>query len=154
MRFEIIFPGKTREGYLREGIDDYVNRLRRYVKVDFKVAREYKGKGTEEAVRDTQTTELLKNLPESALILGLDQRGHQYSSEDFADLITGWENQGRDRVAVVIGGHLGFSREFLDRADYLLSISKMTFTHEMVRLIFLEQLYRAYSIKIGSSYHK
>ncbi|MFP3983232.1 MAG: 23S rRNA (pseudouridine(1915)-N(3))-methyltransferase RlmH [Desulfurivibrionaceae bacterium] len=154
MRFELIFPGKTREGYLREGIEDYANRLRRYVKVDFKVIREYKGKGSEKSVRDNQTGELLKNLPGSALILGLDSRGYQHSSEELADLITGWENQGRDRVAVVIGGHLGFSREFLDRADHLLSLSKMTFTHEMVRLVFLEQLYRAYSIKAGSSYHK
>ncbi|MFO7760333.1 MAG: 23S rRNA (pseudouridine(1915)-N(3))-methyltransferase RlmH [Thermodesulfobacteriota bacterium] len=154
MQFELIFPGKTKESYIRQGIDIYVKRLCRHVKVDFKIVREHKGKGCEQAVRDNQSEELLKNLSESTLVMGLDCRGRQYSSEGLAELITGWENQGRVSVAVVIGGPLGLSRKLLDKADYLLSLSRMTFTHEMVRLIFLEQLYRAYSIKAGSNYHK
>lgn len=154
MRFELICPGKTREGYILEGINDYIKRLCRYVKIDFKIVREHKGKDSDQAIRANQTREILKNLPDVSLLMALDSRGRQYSSEGLAELITHLENQGRDRLSVVIGGPLGLSRECLDKADYLLSLSSMTFTHEMVRLIFLEQLYRAYTIKAGSSYHK
>ncbi len=154
MRFELIFPGKTKEAYLIEGIQDYTRRLGRYAKVDFRIVREHKGKGSEQVVIDNQTEEIVRHLPDSTLVMGLDSRGQQYSSVELADLITNLENSGRDRLAVVIGGPLGLSRRFLDRVDHILALSRMTFTHEMVRLIFLEQLYRAYTIKAGGNYHK
>jgi len=154
MRFQLIFPGKTKESYIRQGIDIYAKRLSRYVKIDFKIVREHRGKGCEQAVRDKQGEELLKNLSDSNLVMGLDFRGRQFSSEELAKLVTDWENQGQARVAVLMGGPLGLSRTSLDKADCLVSLSRMTFTHEMARLIFLEQLYRAYSIKTGSNYHK
>ncbi len=154
MHFEIIFPGKTRERYILEGMNEYLKRISRYVKVEFRVVREHSGKGSEQIIRAGQAGEIVRTLPPSALVVGLDSRGRQVSSEELADMITGWENQGKDKIAVVIGGPFGFSEDFRNRADLLLSLSKMTFPHDMVRLIFLEQLYRAYSIKAGGRYHK
>jgi len=121
MRLELLFPGKTKEAYLKKGIDDFSERLSHYVKTDFVV---------------------------------LDPGGRQLSSEEFAGMVENWEGQGRQVVSFIIGGPDGLSPAVIARADLLLSLSRMTFTHEMARLLLLEQLYRAYSIKAGTKYHK
>ena len=154
MRIEIISPGKTKTHYIQEGIDEYSKRLNRYVTIESKATKEFKGKGNESLFKEKEGKGLLSKAPKNSLIVALDPSGTQVDSEKFADLITTWEGYGKQAVAFIIGGPNGLSEEVLRQADYLLSLSKMTFTHDMVRLILLEQVYRAYTIKAGTSYHK
>ena len=97
---------------------------------------------------------LLRSIPRGALIVALDSRGIQLTSESFSKKIENWEIRGTKQVSYLIGGPDGLSQKVTDSADLLLSLSRMTFTHEMVRLFLIEQLYRAYTIKAGEKYHK
>lgn len=154
MRFEIIFPGRTKESYLREGINDFSKRLGYYVKTSLKTVKEKKKGGNADQMKEQQGRELLARCPASAYIVALDPAGKQPTSEELAELINTWEIQGRQIVSFVIGGPDGLSAGVVEKADLLLSLSRMTFTHDMARLILLEQLYRAYTIKAGTKYHK
>ena len=154
MRLELIFPGKTKESYLKKGIADFATRLSHYVKTDFKIIKDRTGgKDTVRALQ-LEGEQLLENCSKSAYVVVLDPGGRQLSSEEFAKTIDDWEGKGRQVVSFIIGGPEGLSPVVIARADLLLSLSKMTFTHEMARLLLLEQLYRAYSIKAGTKYHK
>lgn len=154
MRIEIIYPGKTKAEYFQKGIDEYVKRLSRYVKIRIQQVKEFKGKGNESAFKEKEGRMLMAKVPKSSFLVVLDPSGKQVSSEQFADSITQWEELGKQAVAFIVGGPIGLSREVLDQADRILSLSKMTFTHDMARLILLEQVYRAYTIKAGTAYHK
>jgi 23S rRNA (pseudouridine1915-N3)-methyltransferase len=154
MRLELIFPGKTKEAYLKKGIDDFNERLSHYVKTDFKIIKDRSGfKNAARAVL-LEGEQLLENCSKSAYVVVLDPGGRQFSSEKFARMVENWKGQGRQVISFVIGGPEGLSPAVLTRADLLMSLSRMTFTHEMTRLVLLEQLYRAYSIKAGTKYHK
>ncbi|MEW6288730.1 MAG: 23S rRNA (pseudouridine(1915)-N(3))-methyltransferase RlmH [Thermodesulfobacteriota bacterium] len=154
MRLELLFPGKTKEAYLKKGIDDFSERLSHYVKTDFKIIKDRSGaQDTARAMR-LEGEQLLENCSKSAWVVVLDPGGRQLSSEEFAGMVENWEGQGRQVVSFIIGGPDGLSPAVIARADLLLSLSRMTFTHEMARLLLLEQLYRAYSIKAGTKYHK
>lgn len=154
MRIEIIYPGKTKAEYFQKGIDEYVKRLSRYVKIRIQQVKEYKEKGNDSALKKKEGQRLIAKVPKASFVVVLDPAGKQLSSEQFADSITQWEELGKQAVAFIIGGPNGLSREVLDQADRTLSLSKMTFTHDMARLILLEQVYRAYTIKAGTAYHK
>lgn len=154
MRLELIFPGKTKESYLKRGIDDFAERLSRYVKLDFKIIKDRSGSGDMTRAVQLEGKLLLENCSKSSYMVALDPGGRQLSSEEFAGTVGKWEVEGRQIVSFVIGGPEGLSALVLDKADLLLSLSRMTFTHEMARLLLLEQLYRAYSIKAGTKYHK
>ena len=158
---KIILPllGKTKEQYLAAGIDDFAVRLRRFVQLDLPVLKEKKN-GTKEDAARLQNEEgqiLLGSVPRSggaARVVALAPAGKQLSSEDLAELLSRWEDQGVREIAFLIGGPTGLAPELIEKADYVLSLSRMTFTHEMARMLVLEQLYRAYSIKAGTGYHK
>ncbi|MFA7347764.1 MAG: 23S rRNA (pseudouridine(1915)-N(3))-methyltransferase RlmH [Desulfurivibrionaceae bacterium] len=155
---KIILPllGKTKEQYLGAGIDDFAGRLRRFVQLELPVLKERKNAGKEDTARQ-QNEEgqiLLGSVPQSAKVVALAPAGRQLSSEELADLLCRWEDQGVREIAFVIGGPTGLAPELVRKADYVLSLSRMTFTHEMARLLVLEQLYRAFSIKAGTGYHK
>ena len=155
---KIILPllGKTREQYLAAGIDDYAARLRRFAQLELPVLKEKKHGIKEDAVRQ-QSEEgqiLLGSVPQSARIVAFAPSGKQISSEELADMLSRWEDQGVREIAFLIGGPTGLAPDLMRRADHVLSLSRMTFTHEMARLLVLEQLYRAYSIKSGTGYHK
>lgn len=107
-----------------------------------------------ELVKEKEGGLLAKNIRESDFVVVLDPRGETWSSEELAGKIKGWEISGTSRVAFLIGGPLGLSDVVRKRADVLLSLSKMTFTHPMTRLILLEQIYRAFRIIRGEPYHK
>jgi 23S rRNA (pseudouridine1915-N3)-methyltransferase len=98
--------------------------------------------------------QLLSKIEKKAFVVALDPTGSALTSEQLAEKIELWENQAYPIIIFLIGGPTGLSNEVQERADFILSLSQMTFTHEMARFILLEQLYRAFSIKAGSKYHK
>ena len=155
---KIILPllGKTKEQYLAAGIDDFAGRLRRYAQLEMAVLKEKKNAAKEDTARqqDEEGQILLGSVPRSARLVALAPGGQQLSSEDLADLLSRWEDQGIREIAFLIGGPTGLAAELVHKADYVLSLSRMTFTHEMARMLVLEQLYRAFSIRAGTGYHK
>lgn len=155
MKIELLFLGKTKEPYLQQGIDDYSARLAQYSQVELVEIKlkKQRGKSADE-IRDYESRLLDKRIRPGSYRVALDGCGRNYSSEAFADFITDLENRAVKTLSFVIGGPLGLARAQRDQADSVLSLSAMTFTHDMVRLLLLEQLYRAYAIKAGSQYHK
>ncbi len=155
MRFEFLFLGKTREAYLAAGIDDYAKRLSRYLKIEIKTVKEGRIKKgePEKLLIEKESKNLMQNAQGSYLVC-LDRIGNQMDSLALAAQLKRWEMQGPKKISFVIGGPLGLSTTILNKSDLVLSLSPMTFTHEMTRLLLLEQLYRACSIKAGEKYHK
>jgi len=152
MKHELIFLGKTKDNFIAQGIENYASRLKHYSQVSVKTLKEKKTGG--QANIEEEGRQLLDAVPGGWLTVALDSRGRQYTSEDFAELISGWEQRGVKGVCYLIGGPTGLSPEVVEGADVCLSLSKMTFTHDMVRMLLMEQLYRAYTIKNGEKYHK
>ena len=157
MRLVVPFLGKTREHYLDAAIQDYAKRLGRYIKVELPVCKENRSKNDSEETIKLKEAGILsdKVAPYKNFIsVALDPRGKQYSSEELAEKLTRWKNMGKDTIVFFIGGHLGLHNTLTSHADAVISLSKMTFTHEMTRVILLEQLYRACTINAGQKYHK
>jgi 23S rRNA (pseudouridine1915-N3)-methyltransferase len=155
MKLELLFLGKTKDSYLSEGIAEYFSRLSHYVSLSLKTLKT-KGKAqrNDATAREEEGKLLLAHVPAGAFKIVLDSRGRQFTSEEMADLVDRWEQQGVKQVNFLIGGASGLSPEVVREADLLLSLSRMTFTHDMTRLFLLEQLYRAFTIKAGEKYHK
>lgn len=156
MRFDFLFLGKTKESYLAAGIDDFASRLRHYTQVEIRYLREKGKRPSEDGLqfKEAEGKLFLEHITRPSLVVALDASGRQVTSENLAELLQRWEEQGHRRLTFLIGGHLGFAPRVHQEADLVLALSKMTFTHEMARLILLEQLYRACSIRAGSGYHK
>ncbi len=155
MRIELPFLGKTKDSFIEAGIQEYSGRLKHYTTLHLTTLKVKKKKGwTTAQERKEEGRVLLDSLPPATVKVVLDSGGKQLSSEDLADKISSWEQEGRKQVAFLIGGPTGHSQDIISKADLLLSFSRMTFTHDMVRLFLVEQLYRAYTIKAGERYHK
>jgi 23S rRNA (pseudouridine1915-N3)-methyltransferase len=155
MKFELLLLGKTKDSYLSEGIAEFSKRLQHYTRVSVKyIHHKKKGQWSEEQEKEEDGRLLLSHVPPGALKVILDVQGRQLSSEGLADQLSKWEQRGVGQVSLIIGGPLGHAKELVAQADFLLSLSQMTFTHDMTRLFLLEQLYRAYTIKAGEKYHK
>ncbi|MEM2924597.1 MAG: 23S rRNA (pseudouridine(1915)-N(3))-methyltransferase RlmH [Methanocellales archaeon] len=143
-RIRIIWPGRTREAFLREGIEKYLKLLQPYAKVEILEVKEGRGRGM--AAVDFESMNLLKAIKGDFILL--DTRGINITSEEFARLL-----QNTQVIEFAIGGAFGVNDAVRERAKMILSLSKMTFTHEMTRLILLEQIYRAMTIIHGREYH-
>lgn len=154
MNIDCIFLGQTGESYLSQGIVDFQKRLSHYCPVRFKIVRERKGKIADAVRIDTEGRDLLEQVEPKSLLVALDRTGRQVDSEAFAGLFKQWQDQNRRTVSFVIGGSLGLSQQVLAKSDVVISLSAMTFTHEMARLILMEQVYRAFTIIAGTKYHK
>lgn len=155
MRITLLTVGKTDVAWVRSGLDLYVSRLRHYVPFDLVEIPELKNVSalSREQIREKEGELVLGRLKGSDFVTLLDEKGRQLRSLEFAsDLERKMTRGGRDLVYVV-GGAYGFSSGVYGRADALLSLSKMTFSHQMVRTIFAEQLYRAFTIIRGEPYH-
>jgi 23S rRNA (pseudouridine1915-N3)-methyltransferase len=154
MKLKLILTGKTKAGYLQEGVDEYLKRIRRYAPLTVEVIpdlRVSKKLSTGE-VNKREGQQILQRIRPSDFVILLDERGKRFSSVAFSRFLEGLE--GRTGQAVfVTGGAYGFSDEVVARCDQKISLSDMTFSHQMVRLIFSEQLYRAYTILNGEPYH-
>ncbi|WP_029100532.1 23S rRNA (pseudouridine(1915)-N(3))-methyltransferase RlmH [Brevibacillus thermoruber] len=159
MQIAIVAVGKLKEKYLREGIDEYSKRLSAYCKLQVVEVADEKApeelSPTEmEQVKRREGERILAQLKPDQYVIALAIEGQMWSSEKLASELDRLATYGKSQVAFVIGGSLGLSPEVLQRADVLLSFSKMTFPHQLVRLILLEQVYRAYRINRGEAYHK
>jgi 23S rRNA (pseudouridine1915-N3)-methyltransferase len=152
MRIRFIWPGKTKDEHLRALIAEYLKRLTRFVRCEVIETRE--GPGPDRAGVEKESRRLLEAIPTGSLAVLLDVKGREWSSPELADEVSGWENDSVKEVAVVIGGPDGISDELLKRAQKRWRLSRLTLTHEMARMVAVEQLYRAYTIKRGLPYQK
>ncbi len=151
----MLLVGKTEDAYLREGISKYLNRLRHYVRLDFVEITELKNtKSLTQAQQKAKEAELiLKRLLPSDQVILLDEKGVQLTSAQFAEFIDKKQLGSVSNLVFVVGGPYGFDESVYQRANDKLSLSKMTFSHQMARLFFVEQLYRGYTIIKGEPYH-
>lgn len=150
----MIVLGKTNEAYLAAGIADFQKRLQRYCPMTIKIVKEKRGRIAAKARIREEGSQLLAQAAPGSLIVALDRTGRQLSSLQLAEKIGTWRDSGKEIVTFIIGGPLGLSAEVLTGAALVISLSNMTFTHEMARLLLLEQLYRGFAILAGSKYHK
>ena len=154
MKFVFLFLGKTRERFIDDGIREYAKRLKRFVKVECILIKECSsGKIPEDVLKKQEARNILDKCPDSAFLVALDPGGKELDSVSLADIIATWGEGGQRTIHFIIGGHYGLHEDILHRADFILSLSRLTFTHEMSRLILFEQLYRSCMINTGRNYH-
>lgn len=159
MKITVITVGKIKEKYLRDAIGEYSKRLSKYCKLEIvEVADEKTPESASEIMTDVikskEAERIMKYLKEDAYIITLEIQGKQLTSEELADKIDGLGIQGKSHIIFIIGGSLGLGKEILKKSDYALSFSKMTFPHQLMRVILLEQVYRSYRIIKKEPYHK
>ena len=159
MNITVITVGKLKERYLKEAVEEYSTRLSKYCKLEIievpdEKAPENLSPAQELAVMQKEGQGILKHIKEDTYAIALAIQGKQLSSEGLADLINDLGIKGRSNLAFVIGGSLGLSEEVLKRADFKLSFSPMTFPHQLMRVMLLEQVYRGFRIVKGEPYHK
>lgn len=155
MEIRVITMGRTSTPYIRTGIELFVERLRHYVPFvlvelpDIRTSR----KTTEARQKEEEGMAIMQQLTPADCVVLLDERGREYTSREFAEFVSKKMVSGLRRLVFVVGGPYGFSKQMYERADGQLSLSRMTFSHEMVRLFFCEQVYRAMTILRGEPYH-
>ena len=159
MHVRIIAVGKIKEKYLREGIAEYEKRLQPYVKLQILELTGVKRSALaslsgERQARDKEGEQILAAIPPGSFTIALDGKGTDWSSGKLAESFRQWELAGRNQITFIIGGDLGLAPEVLSKSDLRLSLSNMTFTHPIARLLLLEQVYRVYRINSGEPYHK
>ena len=154
MRITLIESGKTRDSFIREGVELFRKRVVRYVPFSIETLPDLKNTRsmTMKEVQEKEGDLLLKRLKPGDFVILLDERGAEYHSISFAEYLNSLEGR-VNNLLFVIGGPYGFSCEVYERADASLSLSKLTFSHQLVRVIFMEQLYRAFTILKGEPYH-
>ncbi len=154
MKHEVLFLGKIKESFLAEGVLEYASRVRHYTALAITLLKDKGRTRGQQSTCEAEGAQLLRAVPDGALVVVLDPQGKQFSSEDLARQIDAWEMQGVKQVCYLIGGPEGHHDTVLQAADLRLSLSRMTFTHDMTRMLLIEQIYRAYTIKAGEKYHK
>ncbi len=155
MKITLIAIGKTDDDYIIKGIDKYLSRLKHYIKFEIKIIPDLKKtKNLSQDEQKSKEAELfLKNIGSSDEVIVLDERGVELSSTHFADLLNKKMIGSVPNLVFLIGGPYGFDNSIYQRAHYKLSLSRMTFSHQMIRLFFAEQVYRAFTILKGEPYH-
>ena len=158
MKITIACVGKIKEKYLTAGIDEFTKRLTPFCKLETVAINEEKmpdnpSPAEKEQVLEKETQRLLAIIPENSYVILLDVIGKQLSSPELASKIDALALNGNSHITFVIGGAFGYTDALRKRADYALSFSKMTFTHQMIRLLLIEQIYRAFKISNNQKYH-
>ena len=155
MEIELLTVGKTTIRFVIDGIEEYTRRLKHYIPYTIRTVPDIKNtsKMDQAKQKEEEGKKILEAVSNSDYVVLLDEHGKQYGSLEFSAFIEKQMVAGRRKVIFVVGGPYGFSKAVYDRADSLLSLSKMTFNHEMVRLFFTEQIYRAMTIMRGEPYH-
>ena len=159
MKISILTVGKIKEKYLRDAIAEYSKRLGRYCKLEIIEVSDEKtpdnaSETVEDAIRNKEGERLLKYIRDDAFVITLEIGGAMLSSEELSAKIEKLGIQGKSSIAFIIGGSIGLGKTVLARSDYALSFSKMTFPHQLMRVILLEQIYRSYRIITAEPYHK
>lgn len=159
MKITVVCVGKIKEKFFGDAVREYEKRLSRYCKLSIVELQDEKtpdgaSAALEEQIKRREGERILKVLPEGAYTVALAIQGKQCSSEELAETIEKLGVNGTSHIVFIIGGSLGLSEEVLLKADYLLSFSKMTFPHQLMRVVLLEQVYRSYRIISGEPYHK
>lgn len=159
MQIDIICVGKVKEQYLRDAIAEYSKRLSRYCKLNIlevadEKTPEHASEGVERQIKAKEGERIAKHIRPGAYVIALAIDGQQVTSEGFARKIDQLGIQGVSHIQFVIGGSIGMDDAILRQANYKLSFSKMTFPHQLMRVILLEQVYRAYKINAHEPYHK
>jgi 23S rRNA (pseudouridine1915-N3)-methyltransferase len=155
MRLKLIEIGKTEAKYFVEAESVYENRLQHYTKLERITLTDIKNGGVLpiETLKEKEGSLIISKIQTSDYVVLLDEKGQEYTSRNFANWMDKLQLSVNGNVVFVIGGAYGFSQEIYNRANHKISLSKMTFSHQMVRVFFLEQLYRSFSILNGSKYH-
>ena len=159
MKITVITVGKIKEKYLKDAIAEYSKRLSKYCKLEIiEVADEKTPDNAsgvvEDAIRSKEAERILKHVKDDSFVITLEINGKQLASEELADKIETLGVQGTSHIIFIIGGSIGLGDEVLQKSNYALSFSKMTFPHQLMRVILLEQIYRSYRIINGEPYHK
>lgn len=159
MKISIVCVGRLKEKYWTAAVDEYSKRLGKYIKLDItelpdEKAPESMSAAQERQVKEKEGERILKAIKDDALVVTLEIEGKQLTSVELAGFISEKMTRGVSHIAFVIGGSLGLSDEVIKKSDYHLSFSKMTFPHQLMRVVLLEQIYRACRINAGEPYHK
>lgn len=159
MKITIVTVGKIKEKYLKDAIAEYTKRMSKYCKLEIVEVADEKtpdnaSETVEDMIRSKEAERIMKYIKDDAYVITLEIQGKQLTSEELADKINTLGIQGTSHIAFVIGGSIGLGKEVLKRSNYALSFSKMTFPHQLMRVILLEQIYRSYRIINGEPYHK
>ena len=152
MRIRFIWPGKTKDEHLRALVNEYLKRLRRFVRWELIETRAVRG--SDHSSMEKESRRLLEAIPASSVTILLDVKGREWSSQELAAEVGRWEGDSIREITIVIGGPDGVSSEVAARAQKCWRLSRLTLTHEMARVIAVEQLYRAYTINRGLPYQK
>lgn len=159
MRITIICVGKIKEDFYRKAVFEFEKRLSKYCKLEIIEVQDEKtpdgaGKAIEEQIKEKEAARILKHIKEDAFVYTLEIDGENPDSVSFANQINKLAIQGKSHIQFIIGGSLGLHHSVSKRADQAISFSKMTFPHQLMRIILLEQIYRSYRIIMGEPYHK
>ena len=155
MKIELFVVGKTNHNYLSPGIEDYLKRINRYIQFSIRCISDAKNTKnlSQQQQKNAEGQNILVAIETSDYVVLLDEHGKEYKSIEFASLIDKKMQTVAKRLVFVVGGPYGFSEDVYKRANEKISLSKMTFPHDLIRLIFVEQLYRAFSILNHEPYH-
>ncbi len=155
MKIKLLVIGKTSGSWLNEGIDIYVKRLLHYTDFNIEVVPDIKNPASlsESQLKEMESSQFMKKIDDRDWVVLLDENGKQFTSEAFAGVLEKWMVGGTQKVVFIIGGAFGFGSDLVNRANMKIALSEMTFSHQMVRLIFVEQLYRGFTIIRNESYH-
>ena len=155
MKIVLLSVGKTNIDFIREGLDEYLKRLKFYVKfenIELNVLKNSKNLSKNELLKK-EAELILSNISDSDFVINLDEKGRGLSSSEFAKQISKYRIMSKKKIVFIIGGAYGFSEAIYSRSNDSISLSRMTFSHQMVRLFFVEQLYRSFTILNNESYH-
>lgn len=159
LKIRIICVGKLKEKFYSDAVIEFKKRLSRYCYLEIIELQDEKSpdkltKAEIELVKQSECRRIAEKLYDGETVVALDIEGTQLSSTELAGKLNQWMNEGRSRIAMIVGGSNGLTRELLARADFRISFSRMTFSHQLFRVMLLEQIYRAFKINCGEPYHK
>ena len=159
MKITVITVGKIKEKFFVNAIKEYVKRLGSYcnleeIEVSDEKAPETLSEKEEDQVKAKEGERILKNVKDSSYVIALAIEGKNMASEEFSNMIKELGIRGKSHITFIIGGSLGLSKDVLNRADFKLSFSKMTFPHQLMKVVLMEQIYRGFRIMRGEPYHK
>src|SRR5574344_1206893 len=155
MQITLILVGKTVDKWLCQGCEMYSERLKHYINFQQIIIPELKDtkKLSKEQIKEREGVQIMKHVAKGDTLVLFDERGKEYRSLQYADFLQQMMNSSVKNLIFVVGGAYGFSKEVYDRSDYKVSMSQMTFSHQMIRVLILEQLYRAFTILAHEPYH-